>query len=150
MVSLTQKAKQSGGGSLSTLMRKSKELQLVNESTIAYITGSSPDDIISLQEIKDTLKAEKGNPFKMHAQPGHANAHIRTDMLYLVTKGLRDKEGKAHRLRAKELGSRVIFINAQLARELIAKAPSKQKDAMQARFEKVMSLPDRASYGTGE
>lgn len=147
MVSLTQKVQHRGGGSITTLKRKAQEMQMVNVSTEAFITGKSPDDVISLQEIKNGLKQFKGNPFNMHLEKTHANAHVRTDMLYLVRKGIRDADGNLHKVKAKELGSRVIFINAQLARELIAKAPVKKKQEMQGRLDKVLALPDRESYG---
>ena len=148
MVSLTQKAQTRGPGKLSTFRRKAREMQLVNESTISYITGKTPDDVISLQEIKNSLKAEKGNPHSMNMKPGHANAQIRTDMLHLVNKGLRDPEGQLQHVKAKELGNRVIFINAQLARGIIAQQKDKKVQAeMQARLEKVLKLPDRESYG---
>ena len=149
MVSLSQpKARASSSGKLGTLKRKAAEMQLVNDSTARYITGKAGDNVISLQEVKDTLKTAKGNPHDMHLEKGHANAQIRTDMLYLVNKGIKDGEGKIHKVKAKELGNRVIFINAQLARELIAKAPKTEKPAMQERLKKVLELPDRASYGS--
>jgi len=149
LVSLTNRSQHKRGkSSLMTMHRKAQELQFVNDSTEAYITGSAPDDIISLQEVKDSLKELEHNPYSLHMEAGHANAHIREDMKYLVRKGLRDKSGTVHKVKAKSLGSRVIFINAQLARELIAKAPKKEKEAMKARLEKVMKLPDRESYGS--
>ena len=148
MVSITERpSRKGGGGRVSTMRRKLHELQLVNDSTAKYITGETPDDVVSLQEIKDDLKGIKGNPFNMNMESGHANAHIRTDMLYLTAKGIKDPNGAHHKVKAKELGNRVIFINAQLARELIAKAPKKEQEAMQKRFEKIMELPDRATYG---
>jgi hypothetical protein len=147
MVSLSQpKARKSGSGNISTLKRKAMELQIVNDNTEQYITGKVDDNVVSLQEIKDTLKSLKGNPHGMHLEKGHANAQIRSDMQYLVRKGIHDTEGKPHKVKAKELGNRVIFINAQLARELIAKAPKKQQEDMKERFQKVMQLPDRKTY----
>ena len=148
MVNINAKVAARSSSNIKTKKRKVHELHLVNKSTEDYITGKKPEEIISLQEIKDNMKTIKNNPFDMHMESGHANAQIRTDMLYLVRKGLTDKEGSTHKVKAKELGSRVLFFNAQVARNIIAaEKDPKVKQEMQLRFEKITALPDRESYG---
>ena len=149
MVSMTAKPTRASSGSrLSTVRRKRRELQLVQASTKEYLTGKDAGkDVISLQEIKNVLKNEKGNPFGMHLEPSHSNAQIQTDMVHLCVKGIHDTEGKPHRLHAKEWGTRVIFLDTQMARELIASEKDKKKqDAMKEHLNKFMQLPNRPAY----
>lgn len=118
-------------------LRQVKELELINESTLSFITTIS-DDLMSLQDIKNALKAEKNNPFNMHMEKGHANAQVRTDCQKLRGKEL---------IHAREFGRRVVFFNPQVVRDVIAKTKDKVKlEAIKSRQDILNNLPRRDSY----
>lgn len=140
------------GKSISTYGRKKAEIELVNAHTKAQITGKTTDgkiisqtDFITLQCIKDKLLNTEKNPFGLHPKP-HANAHIQKDMRIICINGF-DIDGVKQQLKCKEYGDRVIFINPQLARELIAKEKVKDtKEEMTERLKFILTLKDRDGY----
>ena len=118
-------------------LRHVQELKLITESTVAFVTKKT-DDVLSLQEIKNYLKAIKDNPFNLHLEKGHANAHIRADC-----QSLRGKE----LIHAKEFGNRVIFFNPHAVRELLSDTKdAKRAASIKERFDILQNLPRRESY----
>lgn len=134
------------GKSISTYGRKKAEIELVNAHTVLQITGKvSETNFITLQCIKNKLLETKDNPFGLHPKP-HANAHIQKDMRHLCINGF-DIDGNKQQLKCKEYGDRVIFINMQLARKLIAAEKNKDlKEKMLERINFVVKLKDRDGY----
>jgi len=136
------------GKSISTYGRKKAEIDLINSHTIKQISGSektSGTNFITLQCIKNSLLEQKDNPFGLHPKP-HANAHIQKDMRTICINGF-TIEGVKNQIRCKEYGDRVVFINPQLARELIAKEKVKAKQVeMTERLKFILTLKDREGY----
>jgi len=134
------------GKSISTYGRKKAEIELVNAHTTQQITGKlSETNFITLQCIKNKLLEAKDNPFGLHPKP-HANAHIQKDMRMLCINGF-DIDGTKQQLKCKEYGDRVIFINMQLARKIIAAEKNKDsKSKMLERLNSISKLKDRDGY----
>jgi len=132
------------GKSTKTSLRKIAEIKHVNANTIEFMTKKT-DNVLTLQEIKNFLLAEKNNAFGMHPKP-HANAHVRVDMMRLCISGI-NIEGVKNQLKCKTFGDRVIFYNPTICRNLIGHEKNKElKAEMTKRFQSLEQLEDRDGY----
>ena len=123
--------------------------QMITENSKQVINLKS-SEIIRLQEIKDTGKELKGNPWNLVLVGHHANAKVRHWCLRLVNSGVRvevDGKMEIQKIDAFEFGDGVVFANVQAMRHEIAKQKNqKVKAQMEERLKAVTSLPRRESY----
>jgi len=125
-------------------LRHKALIEFTNTFTESFVKGEITNYVI-LADAKKYLLQIPNNPFDLI--DGEANAKICSDFRVLCRKGL-NIDGELIRLTAKSVSdNRVTYFNAQLGRELIAKAKDKAtKEKYQKNLNKLIQLPNRDGY----
>jgi len=121
------------------------EIEYIDTFTKQYITGGlAKEDVKILADVKAYLAQLDGNPYNL--KEGVANAFVHGDMRQLCTDGA-TVDGTKVKLKAKSVGSRVLYFNPVLAQELIRdETDEKKQKAMEKRYKLLKDMPDRPGY----
>jgi hypothetical protein len=124
--------------------RLEREILLVIVGTEEYM--KTEEVLPRLEDIKDNLRAVKGNPFDMDLSGG-ADAKVQKDMLRVCRNTLQ-YEGAKHEIVCKEINKNaIVYFDITTARAIVdTEKDPKKKTILAERMSKVLRLKTREGY----